>query len=82
MSSITRLPLPILESRTNHFLISSDGSELIRFCDVGDCQMMITRFALEAGQWEPQGGGFNWTGIMRQRYQSYIKKGYRKYVVK
>lgn len=70
--------LPILANRTNHFLISADGTELIRFCDAGDHQMLMTRFAIEAGQWESQGGGFDWTGRVRQRYQALAAKGYRK----
>ena len=72
------MTLPALTDRANHFLISADGTELIRFCDAGHHQMMMTRFAVEAGNWEPQGGGFDWTGRVRERYQSYMAKGYRK----
>lgn len=70
--------LPTLANRTSHFLISADGTELVRFSDAGNHQMLMTRFAVEAGQWEPQGGGFDWTGRVRQRYQALTAKGYRK----
>jgi hypothetical protein len=70
--------LPALTDRANHFLISADGTELVRFCEAGGHQMMMTRFAVEDGQWEPQGGGFDWTGRIRQRYQQLTAKGYHK----
>jgi|694.fasta_scaffold51722_2 hypothetical protein len=70
--------LPTLTDRANHFLISVDGTELVRFCEAGGHQMMMTRFAVEDGQWEPQGGGFDWTGRIRQRYQQLTAKGYHK----
>jgi hypothetical protein len=69
---------PTMANRANHFLISADGQELVRFCDAGNHQMMMTRFEIEAGQWEPQGGGFDWTGRVRHRYQQLTAKGYRK----
>ena len=47
------MTLPTLPDRANHFLISSDGQELVRFCESGHHQMMVTRFAVEAGKWEP-----------------------------
>jgi len=72
------MTLPALADRTNHFLISADGTELVRFCDAGHHQMMMTRFAIEAGEWEAQGGGFNWTGLVRKRYSALLTKGYRK----
>jgi hypothetical protein len=72
------MTLPTLAHRANHFLISADGTELIRFCDAGNHQMMMTRFAVEAGNWEPQDGGFDWIGRVRERYQSYAAKGYHK----
>jgi hypothetical protein len=75
---MTTATLPALTDRTNHFLISADGQELVRFCDAGHHQMMMTRFAAEAGEWEPQGGGFDWTGQVRKRYQTLTAKGYRK----
>jgi hypothetical protein len=53
-------------------------SGLVRFCEAGGHQMMMTRFAIEAGEWEPQGGGFDWTGRVRQRYSALAAKGYRK----
>ena len=70
--------LPTMTDRANHFLISADGTELVRFCEAGHHQMMMTRFAVEAGQWEPQGGGFDWTGQVRKRYSALTAKGYRK----
>jgi len=70
--------LPALTDRANHFLVSADGTELVRFCEAGGHQMMMTRFAVEDGQWEPQGGGFDWTGRIRQRYQQLTAKGYHK----
>ena len=70
--------LPALTDRANHFLVSADGTELVRFCEAGGHQMMMTRFAVEDGQWEPQGGGFDWTGRIRQRYQQLTANGYHK----
>jgi hypothetical protein len=75
---MTSATFPTMANRANHFLISADGQELVRFCDAGNHQMMMTRFAIEAGEWEPQGGGFDWTGRVRQRYQQLTAKGYRK----
>jgi len=70
--------IPALPTGTGHFLISADGTELIRFSDAGDHQMLMNRFAIEAGEWVIKSGGFNWIGIMRQRYQAFTAKGYRK----
>jgi hypothetical protein len=70
--------LPTLDNCVTHFLISADGQKLVRFSDAGGHQMLMTRFTIEAGQWEPQGGGFDWTGRVRQRYQALTAKGYRK----
>jgi hypothetical protein len=75
---MTTTTLPTMTDRANHFLISADGQELVRFCDSGHHQMMVTRFAIEAGEWEPQSGGFNWTGLVRKHYQALTAKGYRK----
>jgi hypothetical protein len=75
---MTNAALPTLTNRANHFLISANGAELIRFCDAGNHQMMMTRFAIAGGEWEPKGGGFDWTGRMRERYQAMTAKGYRK----
>lgn len=72
------MTLPTLANSTSHFLISADGTQLVRFSDAGDHQMLMNRFALKAGEWAPQGGGFDWTGKMRQRYQALTAKGYRK----
>lgn len=72
------MTLPALADRTNHFLISADSTELVRFCDAGHHQMMMTRFVIEAGEWEAQGGGFDWTGQVRKRYSALLVKGYRK----
>jgi len=70
--------LPALANRANYFLISANGQELVRFCDAGNHQMLMTRFAIKAGEWQSQGGGFDWTGRARERYQFYTAKGYRK----
>lgn len=70
--------LPTLANTTSHFLISSDGTELLRFSDAGGHQMLMNRFAIETGEWVIQSGGFDWTGKMRQRYQAFTAKGYRK----
>jgi len=75
---MTTATIPALPTGTGHFLISADGTELIRFSDAGDHQMLMNRFAIEAGEWVIKSGGFNWVGIMRQRYQAFVAKGYRK----
>lgn len=75
---MTTATLPTLANETSHFLISPNGAELVRFSDAGNHQMLMTRFATVAGEWEPQGGGFDWTGRARQRYQALTAKGYRK----
>ena len=75
---MTTATFPTMADRTNHFLISADGQELVRFCDAGHHKMMMTRFTIEADQWEPQSGGFDWVGLVRQRYQALTAKGYRK----
>jgi hypothetical protein len=72
------MAFPTLPDRANHFLISSDGQELVRFCESGYHQMMVTRLAVVAGEWTPQGGGFNWTGLVRKHYEALTAKGYRK----
>jgi hypothetical protein len=73
------MTLPTMTDRASHFLISADGQELVRFCEAGHHQMMMTRFAIEAGEWEAQGGGFDWTGQVRnKRYSALTAKGYRK----
>jgi hypothetical protein len=75
---MTIATIPALPTGTGHFLISADGTELIRFSDAGDHQMLMNRFVIEADEWVIQSGGFNWIGIMRQRYQTFTAKGYRK----
>jgi len=72
------MTLPTFANATSHFLISADGTELLRFSDAGSHQMLMNRFAIEAGEWVIQSGGFDWTGKMRQRYQAFTAKGYRK----
>ena len=72
------MALPTLANHANHFLISADGTELVRFVDAGNHQMCMTRYAIEAGEWELQGGGYGWIGQVRNRYQALTAKGYRK----
>ena len=75
---MTNATIPALPTGTGHFLISADGTELIRFSDAGDHQMLMNRFAIEAGEWVIKSGRFNWVVILRQRYQAFTAKGYRK----
>ncbi len=70
--------MPTLPQPNGHYLLSPDSRELVGFFDAGGHQMRLTRFAVIGGQWEPQGGAFNWTGLMRHSYQGYLQKGYRK----
>jgi hypothetical protein len=75
---MTNATLPALPNRDNHFLISPDGSKLLRFCDAGGHQMWMAQFAIKAGAWEQTNGGCDWVGRMRDRYQAMTAKGYRK----
>ena len=70
--------LPHIPSIDGHYLLSPDGKELVGFFDAGIHQMRLTRFAVVSGQWEPISGGFQWTGIMRHFYRSYLLSNYRK----
>ena len=75
---MTTITLPALPNCASHFLISPDGSKLLRFSDAGGHQMLMAQFAIKAGAWEQTNGGFDWVGRMRERYQALTAKGYRK----
>ena len=70
--------MPTLPQPGGHYLLSPDARELVGFFSAGPHQMRLTRFAVIGDAWEPNGGGFQWTGLMRSLYRDYTRKGYRK----
>jgi hypothetical protein len=61
-----------------HTLIAPNGQHAVQFCPVGGHQAWTGEFKLEGNEWVMQKAGFNWIGLLRDRYRDYQAKGYRK----
>jgi hypothetical protein len=61
-----------------HTLLAPDGKHAVCFQPCGDHQAWTGEYLLEGGQWVRQKAGFNWIGILRDRYRTFLTKGYRK----
>jgi hypothetical protein len=63
---------------TDALLVAPSGKHLVQFRNVGSNQAWTAQYQLIDGQWVMRSSGFNWIGILHDRYRSFKAKGYRK----